>query len=133
MPRHVPKDLREILVLVLSLAVFPTTVMLLLAYNDSLNVGLAFFQHEMIAGGTGPGGTSLTLWVKLFSPYLVLQAIRGFLWSQRSLVGRRWANLYFSVLAASWAGRSLWGSWQFVPFYVRAGRYAAELIQFFRL
>ena len=65
--------LREILILVLSLAVFPTTVILLLAYNDSLNVGLAFFGR-MIAGGIGPGGTSLTLWVKLFSPYLVLQA-----------------------------------------------------------
>ena len=125
--------LREIPVLVLSLAVFPTTVMLLLAYNDSLNVGLAFFQHEMIAGGIGPGGTSLTLWVKLFSPYLVLQAIRGFLWSQRSLVGRRWANLYFSVLAASWAGRSLWGAWDLFYFMYALGDMPAELIQFFRL
>ena len=118
--------LREILVLVLSLAVFPTTVMLLLAYNDSLNVGLAFFQHEMIAGGIGPGGTSLTLWVKLLSPYLVLQAIRGFLWSQRSLVGRRWANLYFSVLARI-LGRALAvGGLGFVLFHVRAGRYAGR-------
>jgi hypothetical protein len=125
--------LREILILVLSLAVFPTAVILLLAYNDSLNVGLGSFAHEMIAGGIGPGGTSLTLWVKLFSPYLVLQAIRGFLWSQRSLVGRRWANLYFSVLAASWAGRSLWGAWDLFYFMYALGDMPAELIQFFRL
>jgi hypothetical protein len=125
--------LREILVLVVSLAVFPATVILLLAYNDSLNVGLSFFAHEMIAGGIGPGGTSLTLWVKLLSPYLVLQAIRSFLWSQRSLVGRRWANLYFSVLAASWAGRSLWGAWDLFYFMYALGDMPAELIQFLRL
>ena len=124
---------REILILVLSLAVFPAAVILLLAYNDSLNMGLAFFAHEMVAGGIGPGGTSLTLWVKLFSPYLVLQAIRGFLWSQRSLMGRRWANLYFSVLAASWAGRSLWGAWDLFYFMYALGDMPAELIQFFRL
>jgi hypothetical protein len=124
---------REILILVLSLAVFPAAVILLLAYNDSLNMGLAFFAQEMAAGGIGPGGTSLTLWVKLFSPYLVLQAIRGFLWSQRSLMGRRWANLYFSVLAASWAGRSLWGAWDLFYFMYALGDMPAELIQFFRL
>ncbi len=124
---------REILILVVSLAVFPATVILLLAYNDSLNVGLAFFAQEMVAGGIGPGGTSLTLWAKLLSPYLVLQAIRGFLWSQRSLVGRRWANLYFSVLAASWAGRSLWGAWDLFYFMYALGDMPAELIQFFRL
>jgi hypothetical protein len=125
--------LREILILVLSLAVFPATVILLLAYNDSLNVGLAFFAQEMVAGGIGPGGTSLTLWAKLLSPYLVLQAIRGFLWSQRSLVGRRWANLYFSVLASSWAGRSLWGAWDLFYFMYALGDIPAELIQFCRL
>jgi hypothetical protein len=124
---------REILILLLSLAVFPAAVILLLAYNDSLNLGPAFFAHEMFVGGMGPGGTSLTLWVKLFSPYMVLQAIRGFLWSQRSLVGRRWANLYFSVLAASWAGSSLWRAWDLFYFMYALGDMPAELIQFFRL
>jgi hypothetical protein len=124
---------REILILVVSLAVFPAAVILLLAYKDPLGMGSAFLAHEMIAGGIGPGGTSLTLWVKLFSPYLVLQAIRGFLWSQRSLVGRRWANLYFSILAAFWAGRSLWGAWDLFYFMYALGDIPAELIQFFRL
>jgi hypothetical protein len=126
--------LREILILALSLAVFPVAVViLLLAYKDPLGMGSAFLAHEMIAGGIGPGGTSLTLWVKLFSPYMALQAIRGFLWSQRSLVGRRWANLYFSVLAASWAGRSLWEAWDLFYFMYALGDMPAELIQFFRL
>ena len=126
--------LREILILVLSLAVFPVAVViLLLAYKDPLGMGSAFLAHEMIAGGIGPGGTSLALWVKWFSPYMALQAIRGFLWSQRSLVGRRWANLYFSVLAASWAGRSLWGAWDLFYFMYALGDMPAELIQFFRL
>jgi hypothetical protein len=126
--------LREILILVLSLAVFPAAlIILLLVYKDPLGMDSVFLAQEMMAGGIGPGGTSLTLWVKLLSPYLVLQAIRGFLWSQRSLVGRRWANLYFSVLAAFWAGRSLWGAWDLFYFMYALGDMPAELIQFLRL
>jgi hypothetical protein len=127
--------LREILILVLSLAAaFSAAVVLLLARNDPLYMGWGdILAPEMFLGGIGPGGTSLTLWVRLFSPYLVLQAIRGFLWSQRSLVGRRWANLYFSVLAASWAGRSLWRAWDLFYFMYALGDIPAELIQFLRL
>lgn len=125
---------REILILVLSLAAtFSAAVVLLLARNDPLYMGWDTLAPDIFAGGIGPGGTSLTLWVRLFSPYLVLQAIRGFLWSQRSLVGRRWANLYFSVLAAFWAGRSLWGAWDLFYFMYALGDIPAELIQFFRL
>ncbi|MGO9568140.1 MAG: hypothetical protein ACLP5H_11415 [Desulfomonilaceae bacterium] len=124
---------REILILVLSLAVFPAAVILLLVYKDPLGMGPALLAQEMIAGEILFRGTPLTLWVKLFSPYLVLQAIRGFLWSQRSLVGRRWANLYFSVLAATWAGRSLWGAWDLFYFMYALGDMPAQLGQFFRL
>jgi hypothetical protein len=125
--------LREIVILVLSLAVFPTTVILLLVYNDSLNLGPAYFAQELLAGGMGAAGTSITLWAKFFSPYLVLQAIRGFLWSQRSLAGRRWANLYYALLAATWAAVSLWRVWDLFYFMYALGDMPAELIQFFQL
>ena len=125
--------LREILILVLSLAVFPAAVVILLIYNDPLNMGPAFLAGEMFGGGIGLSGAAVTLWIKLFSPYMVLQAIRGFLWSQRSPVGRRWANLYFSVLAASWAARSMWRAWDLLYFMYALGDVPAELGQFFRL
>jgi len=125
--------LREILVLILCLAVFPVAVILLLVHNDSLNVGLHIFARDMLSGGIGPGGTSITLWVKLLSPYVVLQAIRAFLWSHRSLVGRQWANLYFSLLAGFMAAWSLWGAWDMFYFMYALGDMPAEVIQFFRL
>ena len=124
---------REILILVLSLAVFPVAVILLLAYKDPLGMGSAFLAQEMIAGGIRS---------RWHIPHVVGQIVfsvhgiandPGFLWSQRSLVGRRWANLYFSVLAATWAGRSLWGAWDLFYFMYALGDMPAELGQFFRL
>jgi hypothetical protein len=124
---------REILILVLSLAVFPAAVVLLLAYNGFLNVGLTFLAHEMLLGGAGSGGTSISLWLKLLSPYLVVQVIRGFLWSQRSIAGRKWANLYFSVLATSASAWLAWEVWDLFYFMYALGDMPAELTQFFRL
>jgi hypothetical protein len=125
--------LREIVILILSLAVFPATVILLLVYNDPLNLGPVYFAQELLLGGMGAGGASLTLWIKFLSPYLVLQAIRGLFWSQRSLAGRRWANLYFALLAATWAGVSLWRVWDLFYFMYELGDMPAQLIQLFQL
>jgi len=125
--------LREILILVLSLAVFPVAVILVVVYKDPLGMGSAMLPSEIFMAGIVRGETSVGLWATLLSPYLVLQTIRGFLWSQRSLAGRRWANLYFSVLAASWAARSMWGAWDLLYFMYALGDIPTELGQFFRL
>ena len=126
--------LREILVLLLSLAVFPAAVVLLLIFSDSLDIGLSFLAQEYgLLGGMGPGGSVVALWVKWFAPYLVLQAIRGFLWSQRSLNGRRWANLYFSALTASVAAWSVWRMWDLFYFMYALGDMPAQLMQFFQM
>ncbi|MGB6063796.1 MAG: hypothetical protein WBG50_03245 [Desulfomonilaceae bacterium] len=126
--------LREILVLLLSLAVFPAAGVLILIFSNSLDIGLSFLAQEYgLLGGMGPGGPAVALWVKWFAPYLVLQTIRGFLWSQRSITGRRWANLYFSALAASVAAWSLWSMWDLFYFMYALGDMPAELMQFFQL
>lgn len=125
--------LREILILILALAVFPVAVILVVIYKDPLGMGSALLPREIFMAGIVRGETSFGVWATLLSPYMVLQTIRGFLWSQRSLVGRRWANLYFSVLAAAWAARSMWGAWDLFYFMYALGDIPAELAQFFRL
>lgn len=124
--------LREIFVLFIALALFPTAVILLLLHNDSVHTGLVFLYRALISGGSSPG-SALDLWIKLFSPYLMIQAIRGFMWSRRSITGRKWANLYFALLLA---GISAWffsKAWDLFYFMYALGDMPAELKQFFEL
>ena len=125
--------LREILIFILALAVFPVAIIIVVLYKDPLGLGSALLPSEIFMAGMVRSETSFGVWATLLSPYMVLQTIRGFLWSQRSLVGRRWANLYFSVLAAAWAARSMWGAWDLFYFMYTLGDIPAELRQFFRL
>jgi hypothetical protein len=124
---------REILILVACLALFPFAALLLLIYTDSLPLALAYVSREMLSGGIGPGGSSLTLLGELLAPYLMVQAVRSFLWSQRSLVGRKWGNLYFSILAASVAVWSFAQAWDLFYFMYRLGGIPGELTQFVEL
>ncbi len=124
--------LREIFVLFVALALFPMAVILLLMHNDSVHTGLVFLYRQLISGGSFPG-SALDLWIKLFSPYLMIQAIRGFMWSRRSITGRKWANLYFAALLA---GVSAWffsKAWDLFYFMYALGDIPAELKQFFQL
>lgn len=125
--------LLEIAILVVCLAVFPVLVLALLVYTDSLRAGLAFLGREAFLGGWGPYSTSLSLWVKLFSPYLIVQAARAYSWGQHSLTGRRWAHIYFSVLALLIGGRSLWRAWDMFYFMYALGDIPQELDQFMQL
>lgn len=125
--------LLEIAILVVSLAVFPVLVLALLVYTDSLRAGFAFLGREALAGGWGPYSTSLSLWVKLFSPYLIVQAARAYSWGQRSLTGRRWAHVYFSVLALLIGARSFWRAWDMFYFMYALGDIPQELSQFMQI
>jgi hypothetical protein len=123
---------RETIVLCVSLALFPTAVILLLIHNDALSSGLMFLRRQLLSGGT-LSGSALELWIKIISPYLVIQAIRGFMWSHRSIVGRKWANLYFSALLAATSAWFLWHSWDLFYFMYALGDIPAELKQFVQL
>ncbi len=122
--------LREVSILFVCLALFPLVVLLALIYTDSLQLGLAYLSRELFSDGIGLGRGSLSLCVKWLTPYLVVQAIRSFLWAQRSLTGRKWANLYFSVLSGLVAAWSFWEAWDFFYFMYRLGGIPRDLMQF---
>ena len=122
--------LREVLILLACLALFPAVVVLLLVYSDSLPTGLMYLRKQLAAGGWGPGGTPLVLWLKMLVPYAVIQTIRAYSWSQRTLTGRRWANLYFALLLGLMGARSAYLAWDLFYFMYALGDMPKELLQF---
>jgi hypothetical protein len=125
--------LREVSILFVCLALFPLVVLLALIYTDSLQLGLTYLSRELFSDGIGLGRGSLSLCVKWLTPYLVVQAIRSFLWAQRSVTGRKWGNLYFSALSALVAGWSFLEAWDFFYFMYRLGGIPRDLMQFFEV
>jgi hypothetical protein len=124
---------RELLIFVGALSIFPVVVVFVLFYSDSWTLGRAFLSRELLSGGIGPGGTTVTLWLRLVSPYLVIQSIRAYLWSQRSLKGKKWGNLYFALLMTGLGGWSLSQAWDLWYFMYALGDMPAELVQFVQL
>lgn len=124
---------REIVILVACLALVPLAIVLLLIYTDSLQLRTAYASWEVLSGGVVAGGSALTLWLALLTPYLVVQAVRSFLWTQRSITGRKWGNLYFSFLSAAVAAWSFLEAWEFFSFMYRLGGIPGELMQFVEL
>jgi hypothetical protein len=88
--------MRELTIFVLSLAVFPAVLIIATAYFDIKTA--RFFFSDL------PN----YIWIPFLFPYLGVMAIRGFLWADKSLTGRRWAHVYLAVLfggISAWACR----------------------------
>lgn len=127
------KVLREVIIFYLCLAIFPVAVILFVIYDDSLSAGMTVVSRGLLFWGASQSGISTAVLVRLLAPYLIVQAIRGYRWSQRSVVGKKWANLYFAVLLVSIAGWAFWRAWDLFYFMYALGDIPAELPQFFEL
>jgi hypothetical protein len=133
MPAMWRKILREVIILYLCLAIFPVAVILFVIHSDSLTAGMAVLSRGVLFWGASSTGPSLAVLMRFIAPYLIVQALRAFRWSQRSLVGKKWANLYFSVLLAFIAGWAFWTAWDLFYFMYALGDIPGELPQFFQL
>lgn len=133
MPRMFWVVLREALIFLVCLAVFPVGVVLLLLHSDSIETGMMFLTREAVSGGWGPARAPLAMWLQLLVPYALVQAIRAYAWSQRSFTGRRWANLYFAVLLGIIGCRSVYLAWDLFFFMYSLGDVPEALFQFFEL
>jgi len=124
---------REILVLLLGLALFPSAVILLLVLTDQIRDVQAYLARGLLSADFVTSVHETPIWIKWVSPYLAVQALRGYLWSQRSLAGRRWANLYFSFLLAFVGVWAFGRAWDLFYFMYAMGDLPEELLQFFLL
>jgi len=124
---------REVLVLGLCLALFPLAIIVFLVHGDSASAGVAAVLRGVFSRAWSAGSPSLGLAFQFIAPYLLVQCVRGVLWAQRSLTGRRWAHLYFAVLLTAAAVWSFSEAWDLFYFMYALGDMPGELIQFFEL
>lgn len=104
--------IREILIFLVCAAILPAVVFVLLLQTDSPERIVRLLLR--VVGGTGlsPLVDPFAIWMKVLAPYAVVQAIRAHLWSQRSVAGRRWANLFFLILLLVGAGMAFVDAWE---------------------
>ncbi|MGB9618205.1 MAG: hypothetical protein ACPL7J_12855 [Desulfomonilaceae bacterium] len=125
--------IRECLILIGAVSIFPALVFALMAQQHSWDALLQGALREVLSGAIYSHRTPDGLWVRLLAPYILVQSMRAWYWSQRSIVGRRWAHLYFSVVFAGVAFWSLWAAWDLFHFMSALGDMPAEIGQFFEL
>jgi hypothetical protein len=124
--------IRELIIIVLSLSLFPVAVLLVLLHGEAVDTGLVFVFRYILSGG-GPMGSIWGMLFKVISPYIAVQAIRAFLWSQRSVEGRKWAYLYFCGLLVLLSGWFFYQAWDLFYFMYALGDIPGELEQFVQL
>ncbi|MBI5568954.1 MAG: hypothetical protein HY914_03330 [Desulfomonile tiedjei] len=124
---------REALILVLSLALFPLAIIVFLVHGDSASAGVAAVLRGVFSRTWSAGSPSLGLVFQFVAPYLLVQCVRGVVWAQRSLRGRRWAHLYFTVLLTGAAVWSFSEAWDLFYFMYALGDMPGELMQFLEL
>ncbi len=115
------RALYEIVVFSLSLLIYPT---LLIA-------GRMFHLESELRIFSAP--TPQGLLVKSFVPYLIIMGLRAAYWSNKSLQGRRWANVYFFAMFAVGV---VWFAWDVVDlfyFMYMMGDVPEELRQLFEI
>ena len=125
---------REILVFLGGLSIFVGLLVFGLAQVDSFSSAIKLLYRGASSGALLPKlAVDPAVWIKVLSPYLVIQVLRAYRWSQRSVVGRRWANIYFTVLLGGLAFRSFWSMCDLFLFMYAMGDIPAELGQFVSL
>lgn len=125
--------LREALLLTGCISVTVMALFAALSQGNSFQWGVTFLSRHFLSGGNLTNETSLLLLLKLCSPYLFIQSIRAYLWSQRSLAGRKWSNLYFFLLLALTGSWSLRNAWDLFYLMFALGDIPSELQQFLQL
>jgi len=128
------KALREIVILIGCLLIFPLVQIVLLTQTHSLRTALVLVAQELYLGFfIGTHERFLALCIKLISPYLIVQAIRAYRMAHRGVSGRRWTNLYFSAVATLVATWAFWSAWDMFYLMYALGDIPAELGQFVQL
>jgi hypothetical protein len=124
---------REFLVFIFSISIFPVIFLFLVLSGDLDRFGLMMISRELLSAGSSFLESILLLVARVIAPYAAVQAIRAYQWSRASEVGKKWAYLYYSLLSGIvgvWFGAK---SWDMFYFMFQLGDIPGELKQFMRL
>lgn len=126
--------LKELIIFLCCLSAYPGLLLLLLVFADPWRAG-RFIMNDAMPAVMVPaiGNVFKLLWLKVLAPYALVQAIRAHLWSQRSIIGRKWANLYFAAMFGAGTVWSLSKFWDLFVFMAALGDIPAELRQLFEI
>ncbi len=125
--------IREIGILVFSVSIFPLAFLFLLLRGDISQYGLTLIYRELLIAGTSSVESALLLLSRILAPYMAIQAFRSYQWSKTGAGARKWANLYYALLAGI-AG--IWfasKSFDLFYFMFQLGDIPGELGQFIEL
>lgn len=126
--------LRELLILVGSLAVFPAVMLVALVQSESPEASMKLIARAILSTQlVSSSGTLMVLGVRMFAPYLLVQAVRAYFWSGHSLKARRWANFYYMILLASVGVWCFLRAWDLFHLMYALGDMPGELQQFLEM
>jgi len=126
--------LREVLIFIGCLAVFPAVVLVAFAQSDSPEAGMKLLARAVLTTHiVSTSGTLAMLGIRLFTPYLLVQAVRAYFWQAHSPKARRWANCYYLALLVAVAGWAFWRAWDLFYFMYALGDFPAEIQQFLEM
>ena len=127
------KIIWEICVLIFSLSLAPAVIIAILIREDAFWQGFQFFVSRTLVGDPFPEASYAVIMFKWISPYLIIQAIRAFMWSKTSLKAKRWANLYFATILGLISMWSLYVASDTFCFMYALGDMPTEFMQFVEL
>lgn len=124
---------REVVILIFSVSIFPITLSLLLMNGNIDQRVLTLIYREITNFGNHSFEATFSLLARLFTPYLAIQAFRAYQWSRKGGTPKKWSYLYFSVLAGSIGAWFASKSLDLFHFMFELGDIPGELGQFVRL
>lgn len=124
--------LRELLVFVATVSILPILA-LLMSREHPLNTLLSGAFREMLYGRIYSEHGPVAVWLRILTPYAFVQALRAWYWSHTSIVARRWAHLYFSVIFFGVCFWSLSEAWNLFYLMYALGDIPGEMGQFMEL
>ncbi len=124
---------REIAIFIASVSIFPGAILILFLRGEIGQAQLAGLARELISVDIIGFWPLISLLIKVVAPYLVIQAMRAYKWSQASITGLRYANLYYTLLTM---GAVIWfwsQSWDLLHFMHTMDDLPAEIPQFINM
>mgnify|MGYP000871457109 CR=1 FL=1 len=124
---------RETIIFLVCFAIFPGALFLLYLKGELSQTQLLSLARELAT--TDMVGPWPIFWLlsKILIPYFIVQSIRAYSWSRRSVTGLRYASLFYSALLFS-AVVWFWSqSGDLLYFMYQMGDLPSELPQFLEL